>query len=899
MRASATYHSWLLVALFLSAMVAPMVAAEGETSGRAASVTLSTDSSGKTASPGNPATYTVSVRNSGDVDISVQLSTNQEAGGCQGWSSSIEQVQSQPISPGAVEQVTLTVNVTEGESSESCQTTILASATNAEPGAPTGDPPATDDTTVTTSKEEGSSGPYGVTLSAAVDKKTYDGESVVTFDVIVRNSGQLQAQVSLEMTWDSACDSDSLTAEIDPTTMTLAQDEEKDATVSISVPNGDQTEAGQHCFITHATVTNDPNQQGQAQDNLSLELTIPEIHECSANYHPSVSLAPGESNTVEFFVENEGNSDWTVNFGASGSKSNWVDSDVNSRTLYYDGTLSFYITVSPDDSAEANTEHQIQLEAQDGSTPKCWAILTVTVGQVHAATGSLANGRLSNVEPGTSTSTTVRVINQGNGADTFRISTSNAPDGWGVALGAGSVSLASKHAPAADRQADIEVNVSVPLDALADDVVEITVTVTDNGGTVIYAEEILEVTVAERHEIEMVVLSLDQTGRSDETIRFPFSVENLGNVRDSVRLRVCDANQPGSCASPSWTSRFVDGTGTELTQVALDAGETSEELYLEVTISSEDEGDYLQVQIRANVLSAPSVERVQTMTARVSNYDYLMSMQLAEPGDDPQRIEVNLPPGGEATVQMLVSDVGTSPYIENAVFTTSGLDSSVLRTLEVDEGSLNWGQDAHQMPKNDVVVVTVTLSVVDGVPNGESGTIQLCAASLRNSAEPSCVNVFLTVRTVHDLSIEVEGGALHNITHPAFARLNVSITNDGNVEELVEITTTDGLRGWTIDIEQEEVLIAPGETVSVRVFVKPPVEMNQDDDFQFTLIVTPESAPVAAQPLDIKVQAQLSSAVWGMSSQTMDTILWSIFGLIMAALLITLVRNRMAGERIE
>ena len=143
MRTPARGRSLCLVALLLLVILSPYAAAE-------ASVTVQSDSSSREASPGEPAEYTITVRNTGDEDITVQLATSQEAGGCQGYTSTIEQV-SGSITPNSAEQVTLTVNVTEDSSdqtAEECDTTVTATASPAEPGTPGA--PAQADVTVTT-----------------------------------------------------------------------------------------------------------------------------------------------------------------------------------------------------------------------------------------------------------------------------------------------------------------------------------------------------------------------------------------------------------------------------------------------------------------------------------------------------------------------------------------------------------------------------------------------------------------------------------------------------------------------------------------------------------------------------------------------------------------------------
>jgi len=758
MRRRTRSRTVLIAAMFLLLLATPFAAPTVAADGRDASVSLYTDSTSKEASPGTPAEYTITVYNDGDVDISVQMSSQNDAGGCQGWSSSIEQVQSQPISPSTSEQVTLTVNVTEGaQTSDDCETTVIVNANNAEPGAP--GPSAQADVTVTTTKTEGSgNAAYGVELSASPTTKSFNGEETVEWIVTVKNTGQAQAQISLEMIDSASCRSDGLSASIDPQTMSLQSDDDDEATVSIPVPDGDQTEAGSHCFIVHAIVTNDPNQQNQAQDNLSLILDIPELHECDSSLSSNgMSLDPGESATNSFILSNTGNSDWTVTFGTNGQKSSWVQSSTSTRQLTYNngnGQATFTFTVTADDSLPANELTSIWIRALDGNNMRCESLLGVTVGQSHSATASLSSQTLSNVDPGSSDSTSLTVTNTGNGAETFSIGTSGAPSGWGVSVEFSSVTLEGKHAAQNERQTSMYVSVYVPDDALADEEVTITITVGDSGSNT-YATVELSVTVAARHEMSVTVLSIDQTGRSDSIIQFPFTVDNTGNIQDSFRLRACDPSQPNNCISPPWPTRFVDGSGQEIQNLVVGAGQSGT-AYLEVSVPNENEageGDYLQVNIRVTVVDAPSVDLQQMVTSRVSNYEYMMQLVLANPQGAPDSVSAVLPPGGSVTFSMLVSDVGTSPYVENALFTSTGMESTISRTIEIEGVSFQFSGLPFEISDDNLVYqVNVTLTVLEAIENGADGIVRICASSMRNTASPSCVSIQMTVQTLHQLS---------------------------------------------------------------------------------------------------------------------------------------------------
>lgn len=903
MRTHARGRTLCLVALLVLVAITPYVAASG---GRDADVTLSADSLSKDASPGSPAEYTITVHNSGDVDITVQLSTSQEPGGCQGYSSAIEQVPG-TIPTGSSEQVVLTVNITDDSSeavADDCETTVTATANSAEAGAPGA--PAQADLTVTTTKSEGSgNAAFAVELSASPTSKNYNGDDEeVEFIVNVKNSGQSQASISLEITDSSSCRSD-LSSDIDPVTMTLQSDEDDDATVTIAVPDGEQTEAGSHCFIVRATVTNDPNQQNQAQDNLSLTLNIPELHECDATISPStMNIAPGSSETGTFELDNAGNSDWTVTFGKSGQKASWVTPSQSTRLLEYDngnGDASFTFTVSPDDSLAADSTTQIEIIGKDGNSPRCSVMLSVTVGQSHGVATSLSNDYLHNIQPGTSSSTHLTITNQGNGNDLFSIGHTPMPTGWTVTLASSSVTLEGKHTSGSGDQESVEVSVFVPTNALADETVTITFTVTSSGASSVESTEELDVSVAERHAVQGNVLSNSQTGRPYEKILFTVSVTNDGNVRDSFRLQACDPAQ-NNCVSPAWPTRYVDGAGQEITQIALDAAESAD-VYLEVEIPDEDEGVSLSINIKVTVVSAPSQVYVHTVDATVSKYVYLMQLILANPQGAPDSTSVTLPPGGETSIDMLVSDVGNSTYTEYATFFVTGMDSTVSRELTVNGVPYTLNADYFEIPitaGNQSFDVRIKLSIMssDQSLNGEVGTVQICAASLRNTAEPSCISVVVTISTVHSLSLEVIDGPHRNITHPDYADFRVLITNDGNIEEEIEITTTEGLRGWTVDLNIDELELGAGEVQEILVRVKPPVELSSSDDFEFTLIVTPTYSEVHAQPVDLTVSANTDQSMFGFSSATWNIVSWVIIGTLALAILGLIFSNRRRSSRV-
>ena len=126
----------------------------------------------------------------------------------------------------------------------------------------------------------------------------------------------------------------------------------------------------------------------------------------------------------------------------------------------------------------------------------------------------------------------------------------------------------------------------------------------------------------------------------------------------------------------------------------------------------------------------------------------------------------------------------------------------------------------------------------------------------------------------------------------------IYVTNYGNVEETVVIESSEPLRFWSINAVDDEFKLAPGETRSVEIRVTPPNDLFQDDTYDFTIIVMPKGLPVAGQPLDLSVTAEVSQGLAFLSDEVVQILGW-VSILIGALLVIILVfRSRNESRRI-
>jgi hypothetical protein len=269
-----------------------------------------------------------------------------------------------------------------------------------------------------------------------------------------------------------------------------------------------------------------------------------------------------------------------------------------------------------------------------------------------------------------------------------------------------------------------------------------------------------------------------------------------------------------------------------------------------------------------------------------------MSITPVEPGEIPDELQVQLPPGGTGEVSFWVENTGDFPNGDNAVITIAGMESTVLRTLKVNGVATDEPFHVDVGPENRVLV-TLDFEVLDGVQSGASGLIKVLAASELNAIESTSVNLLIDVITIHDLRMVIEEATSQTVDYPEKAVFTIYVTNHGNVEETVVIESSDPLRFWSVNAVDDEFKLAPGETREVEIRVTPPNDLFQDDTYDFTIIVMPKGLPVAGQPLDLSVTAEMSIGISILSDKAVQILVWTsiIIGVLLVIMLVMRSRN--------
>ena len=949
--------SVLLVSLLLFSLVPAMAnPVLADDSGRAANISVSVSPSAQTVNPGETAEYTVRVYNNGANTVSVNLAAANEQD-CTGYSAAIGQI-GQPIESGDYGETFL--NVTLAQNAEgSCITTVTATGNEqVTPPDQPGEPATSTQDVETTAGDGAGSAVFGVDLTVESPNKQWSGQSTVEWDVEVENTGRVQETVDLSVDpiGGSGCTSDgSLSINVEPSQVTVDNESSEWVTVTLQVPEGQASK--KYCWEIEGVVTNDQNPNGSASDVEEFSLNVPELKECDLELSKSsLSLDPDETGTLVATFSNEGNTDWSVNVGFSGSHSLWASVDgASSGMLPYNngnGEKEFTIEITPDDSVEANSQKTITIQGKDGGTPKCTADVTVTVGQSNGASMSLGNTALYNIQPGQDATTTLTVTNQGNGPDTFKVSASAPPVGWSVTLESTTITTQSKFSN--DKSGTIDVTISLPLDALATEEVTITFSVmpVSSGGA--YDTQDLTITVKAVHGMSGGAPADDQTGRSDTTVRFPITVTNDGNIQDRFRFSVISQT-----AQPGWGKHFETEDGQVVTEIDIDARATAI-MYLVVSIDGEEELESSRLTVRVTNLGdnnngdenndgVPDNQLEFVFRAILSDRDFAMDAIILNSVDDLSRSAMLvLPPGGSQSFNIKV--INTGDMTDEAIFDFSGLSGTATRTLTfngmVIDGPIlvpkGWGAfnqstgtfyydgnspmisstedkafekivandlvDSH-IPMQYYAVIVLTIEVNSGAENGDGGLLEMVATSVSNAANRSGkITISLSVETVLDVEMSLQGDIERNITFGEIGnapRFEVDLTNTGNVESEFKIFSSGGLRGWNVLLGYQAgsscssngdhllCVLDEGETITITAKVTPPGGQTSEVEDSFKFTLSVEPTEVGLVGREnIELTVNGQPEQFALNSLITPNVLFTLATIVLVGLAYLAIRKR-------
>ena len=434
-------------------------------------------------------------------------------------------------------------------------------------------------------------------------------------------------------------------------------------------------------------------------------------------------------------------------------------------------------------------------------------------------------------------------------------------------------------------------------------------------------------------------------------MKFPFEVENTGNVEDNFRLSVIQQT-----ASPSWSYYFEDEAGNRFTEVSVNARETNQ-LFFVATVSDSDEYSTFTVRItnkgdNSNIDEdgdgIPDNQRELRFTAFLTTRDYAMDVRLEEGGLDGRTGELILAPGDEEDVGLWIRNMGNGD--DTAVLELTGLNGIATRTVfnkglplasnnEInvpfgfgiwDENNSSFVIDASGAPyvestkdaMEEEMLFTLNLSqgyqvrpyemylqlrveVNEATLTGEGGNLYIVVTSKSNAANRTGqATVSLSVQKFFDLDIIEPESTSFDLTYPESRSFTIQIRNDGNVETETEIFSSENLRGWKIELEDPQddcetvtmssllCTIEKGEILNITVEIKPPYGAELSDTFDFTISAQPEEIGVIGRVnQQFEVTGNLEEGLFGLADDTTLTLFAGGFLLLVGLVFILGRRN--------
>jgi uncharacterized membrane protein len=263
---------------------------------------------------------------------------------------------------------------------------------------------------------------FGVDLTVSNPSKPAFPGKWAAFKVKVKNTGNSQDTFNFDVTGDSAA----WVATLDPVTI----DPGKTKTIDFNLTPPLDVENGVYTFTLNAS----SDTQGDAWDELELEVDINVYHGLLVTLSETdIESRPGDTETVQVFVENTGNVNDTFDVRALGSYASWVT--IDNLTLDADEGESAVATATIVVNATLSGNYKIRFEVTSragGNVSE--AELTISI----QLTYGVSMAPLKDDHPGApdyNVTIEVELTNEGNIEDTFGLGTPQLPGSlWDATL---------------------------------------------------------------------------------------------------------------------------------------------------------------------------------------------------------------------------------------------------------------------------------------------------------------------------------------------------------------------------------------------------------------------------------------------------------------------------------
>jgi len=500
------------------------------------------------------------------------------------------------------------------------------------------------------------------------------------------------------------------------------------------------------------------------------------------------SSLPDKTVSFSLPINNTGNGIDTTSFSESGAPGSWAVSFDSTKNLPAFTVANLEVAVYIPESASTGTYSITLRGTSEDTVTYTTKTLTITVLAEYGLTVStLPSGNLE-TKPGGRVTYTLNIENVGNARDRFdlAVDTTNKTAGWTATLGTARTPQVS-----AGLKYNVSLYVTAPIAALDTDLgyVNVTATSQNNGSQSEVAYTITNV-LQERY----LSLSVDNSsveGPQKGTVRFTFTVSNSGNGQDRVDIT--------GVPPQGWSSPNISPT-----YFALSAGDTGQ-----FTVDQAIPSDALHQGYTLTVKAKSRDDNTNSTSSVTVDVEQDYGIQVSVPGSNAKDFN----PGDTKVYNFTVKNKGNGE--DTFSISQSGIPQGWSWALSDSSVTLGAAKDQN---------VGLTITVPNNYENFGPLEVELIAVSdgngsIRDNSTKIIVNVMKSYSVVLTCNNPNQNGFPENTIY-----YEITITNDGNAEDLIDISIDEGDYSDWASINDTLYTIAPNAYSTVNLTVRLPVD---------------------------------------------------------------------------
>ena len=338
--------------------------------------------------------------------------------------------------------------------------------------------------------------------------------------------------------------------------------------------------------------------------------------------------------------------------------------------------------------------------------------------------------------------------------------------------------------------------------------------------------------------VDLTVNSADkeQDWAGEDELTYRVDVENTGQNNETIALSVEENNDPGCTSNSEFIVTLSD------TSVSLDSEEV-ETITATVEIPDGQSADQYCWDITGTVTNDPSSEAKDTDDFK------LVVPELKTCSVELSKTSLSVNPGSESSLTATFSNTGNVDWTVTIASTGSkaswvSVDGASSRLLRYDDGQ-------------GTISVDLDVAPDDSIDAGSEAVITILGKD-GSSVDPDCQKQLrVVVGQSYGASISLATTLLNGIDPGTNRSTVVTVSNQGNGQDNLRISSTSAPSGWAIQLEQSTVLVGSRhgnqDSASVDLTVRVPQDALAIEDVEITLSVLPSTGGATYDSVVLRV----------------------------------------------